>query len=371
MKRVILGVAVVAISLGMTSCGGASQTTLTKGDKSRVDSLSYALGANVSYNVGAQLSEIPFNYSEMIRGVEEGAFGKGSMNQEEATPILRNYFLTLRGARAREVEILRDKADSVALANGADAAQVAAARAELPADDAMFVSVGERDSISYAFGIDMGHNLSESGLPVELVWLTAAMNDVFVEDDALMTAEQASAYIQNYFTVIVPAQNIEESEKWLADAAKARGAKVTESGLVYKIINKGDESMMATQDRDQVTVVYTGKTRKDKVFDTSRFADMTEAQKASMEQYDAENYGNDRDITFPLNGVIAGWTEGMKLVGKGGRIHLWIPAELAYGSQGAGRDIGANEALFFDVELLDVIPYAPMPVPSKEVEAAE
>ncbi|MFR9566849.1 MAG: FKBP-type peptidyl-prolyl cis-trans isomerase, partial [Rikenellaceae bacterium] len=51
-------------------------------------------------------------------------------------------------------------------------------------------------------------------------------------------------------------------------------------------------------------------------------------------------------------------TEGMKLVGKGGRISLWIPAELAYGQQGAGRDIGPNEALYFDVELVEVTPAA-------------
>ena len=66
----------------------------------------------------------------------------------------------------------------------------------------------------------------------------------------------------------------------------------------------------------------------------------------------------DNEIEFPLNRVIKGWTEGMKLVGKGGRIVLWIPAELAYGETGAGQDIGANEALCFDVELLDVTPAA-------------
>ena len=59
-------------------------------------------------------------------------------------------------------------------------------------------------------------------------------------------------------------------------------------------------------------------------------------------------------IEFPLNRVIKGWTEGMKLIGKGGKITLWIPAELAYGERGAGNDIGPNEALRFDVELLEV-----------------
>ncbi|MBR5818583.1 MAG: FKBP-type peptidyl-prolyl cis-trans isomerase, partial [Alistipes sp.] len=61
-------------------------------------------------------------------------------------------------------------------------------------------------------------------------------------------------------------------------------------------------------------------------------------------------------IEFPLNRVIKGWTEGMKLVGVGGQITLWIPSELAYGERGAGADIGPNQALEFKVELLEVNP---------------
>jgi FKBP-type peptidyl-prolyl cis-trans isomerase FkpA len=71
-------------------------------------------------------------------------------------------------------------------------------------------------------------------------------------------------------------------------------------------------------------------------------------------QYQPDQAGKDNPIEFPLNRVIKGWTEGMKLVGKGGKITLWIPAELAYGTQGAGNDIGPNEALRFDIELIEV-----------------
>ena len=93
---------------------------------------------------------------------------------------------------------------------------------------------------------------------------------------------------------------------------------------------------------------------KDKVFDSNRWTDMTQQRKEMYKVYQPEMVGKDNPIEFALNQVIKGWTEGMKLIGKGGRIHLWIPAELAYGERGAGQDIAPNEALFFDVELLEV-----------------
>ena len=112
----------------------------------------------------------------------------------------------------------------------------------------------------------------------------------------------------------------------------------------------GDADTIAVDDRDVVVVNYEGKNRKGKVFDSS--------------------YERNEPAEFPLNRVIKGWTEGMKLVGKGGKITLWIPAELAYGERGAGRDIGANEALEFSVEVVDVKPYVE-PAPADSTKVAE
>ena len=130
-------------------------------------------------------------------------------------------------------------------------------------------------------------------------------------------------------------ENSELSAKWLEEVALMEGVQKTESGLLYRIDRQGSD-VKATKDEDKVLVHYEGKTRTDKVFDSS--------------------YEREEPISFGLNQVIKGWTEGMKLIGEGGQITLWIPAELAYGERGAGADIGPNEALTFKVELLKVNP---------------
>ena len=130
-------------------------------------------------------------------------------------------------------------------------------------------------------------------------------------------------------------ENAEASAKWLAEVEQMEGVEKTESGLLYRIDREGD-GVQATADEDVVKVNYEGKTREGKVFDSS--------------------YERGEPISFPLNRVIKGWTEGMKLVKSGGQITLWIPAEMAYGERGAGQDIGPNEALEFKVELLEVNP---------------
>jgi FKBP-type peptidyl-prolyl cis-trans isomerase FkpA len=90
------------------------------------------------------------------------------------------------------------------------------------------------------------------------------------------------------------------------------------------------------------------------VFDASRFVDMPAERQEMLKRYQPDSYMNDNPIEFPLDRVIKGWTEGMQLVGKGGKIILWIPAELAYGERGASNLIGPNDALKFEVDLIDV-----------------
>lgn len=126
----------------------------------------------------------------------------------------------------------------------------------------------------------------------------------------------------------------EEGDKYRADFAKDKDVKTTKSGLLYKIENAGKgEAIKAT---DKVKVHYTGKLPNGKVFDSS--------------------VERGQPVEFQLNQVIPGWTEGLQLVKKGGKIQLVIPPALGYGKQGAGASIPPNSTLIFDVEVLDVNP---------------
>ena len=126
----------------------------------------------------------------------------------------------------------------------------------------------------------------------------------------------------------------EEGDKYRAEFAKKDGVKSTKDGLLYKITEAGKgDAIKAT---DTVKVHYTGKLPDGKVFDSS--------------------VERGQPVEFKLNQVIKGWTEGLQLVKKGGKIELVIPPELAYGKQGAGDSIPPDATLYFEVEVLDVNP---------------
>jgi FKBP-type peptidyl-prolyl cis-trans isomerase FkpA len=120
---------------------------------------------------------------------------------------------------------------------------------------------------------------------------------------------------------------------FLAENGKKAGIVTTASGLQYEVLTKGTgtKSPSAT---DLVEVNYEGKLLDGKIFDSS--------------------YQRGESISFPLNRVIAGWTEGVQLMTEGAKYRFYIPSDLAYGTRGAGRDIPPNAALIFDVELIKI-----------------
>lgn len=196
----------------------------------------------------------------------------------------------------------------------------------------------EKDSLAYAVGIDLGHHIKnniDSTLNINIV--AAAIKDV-INNRAKMDQEAAYGFLTEFFQVRKPAQALKESEAFMAKVEKEnKQAFKTESGLIYEIITEGT-GMKATSDADVVRVTYQGALKDGKVFDST--------------------YERGDTAEFALNRVIRGWGEGLKLVGEGGKIRLWIPPGLAYGPQ-APPSIGPNQALVFDVELIQVIPAEP------------
>ena len=125
---------------------------------------------------------------------------------------------------------------------------------------------------------------------------------------------------------------LEQGKSFLATNATKPDVKQTPSGLQYKIIEPGNGK--APKATDTVVVNYKGTLLNGTEFDSS--------------------YKRNQPAEFPLNRVIAGWTEGLQLIKEGGKIQLFIPPNLAYGSRGAGGLIGPDETLIFEVELLKV-----------------
>ncbi|MFI3258512.1 MAG: FKBP-type peptidyl-prolyl cis-trans isomerase N-terminal domain-containing protein [Rikenellaceae bacterium] len=355
-KIVISGVVALAVALG--ACTSSQQSSLvSEGNPSVLDSLSYALGANVGFAITQQIPDVPFDYDLFANGISDAIYGKNTITTDEMSQTLQTYFNETRMQRAEVVEQRRDEADALAIKNGADEATVAANRAAMKADADMFESEAQRSEVSYAFGVSVGLSFESLDVPVQVYWVRTAFKDA-QSGNADMNDQESLAFLQNYFTVVRPAELKAISEEELAKVEKMSSVVKTESGLMYRIEKAGDDTLIATDDRDVVRVQYTGRLlRNNKVFDTSRYEDRDEEYQEMMRMQNPDNYSVNEPIEFPLNRVIPGWTEGMKFVGKGGRISLWIPSELAYGERGAGNDIGANEALFFDVEIVDVIPY--------------
>ena len=129
--------------------------------------------------------------------------------------------------------------------------------------------------------------------------------------------------------------NLEQGEAFLAENAEREEVMTTDSGLQYEVLEEGEGEKPGPE--DEVKVHYTGELLSGEVFDSSR--------------------ERGEPVTFRLNQVIEGWTEGLQLMNEGSRYKLYIPSDLAYGP-GGNMSIGPNETLVFDVELLDVNPEA-------------
>ena len=358
MKR-IFNVAVVALFAGAVavSCNGG-KSMVTKGNTSEMDTLSYAMGANLGEFLPTRLADLPFNYEKLEKGLQTAALGKAKWSAEEAQEVFQSL---IGPVNDRFGQVMRQK-------------QMQQDSTEVAEPIEIFTSEGERDSLSLAYGINIGNDLRQGRFPIQIYWYMKGEQQTR-NGEGVMSSEEIAQYLQNYFMVVYPQQELDKSEAWLAKMEKKAGVQKSESGLLYKVVKEGDVSRSATDDRDEVTVHYTGRNRDGEVFDSSIFENMPKQRQEMMRQYQPDAFdekGNiieNEPVTFPLNRVIAGWTEGMKLVGPGGKIILYIPAELAYGARG-NQAIAPNAALEFEVELIDVKAFEE-PKTEEKTEAAE
>ena len=203
------------------------------------------------------------------------------------------------------------------------------------------ISKSDVDSVSYMIGYSTGMQILQNNFgPLSTNAIIKGIQDAGkgVEVDYSVFQNVVNGFMDKRMAA-VSSENADKSAKMLVANGKKSGVVTTESGLQYQIVREG--TGVKPGERDTVEVNYEGKNLAGKVFDSS--------------------YERGTTVSFPLNGVIKGWTEGMQYIGEGGEIMLWIPAELAYGDRNVGSDIGPNEALTFKVELISVKPYVEQP----------
>ncbi len=201
----------------------------------------------------------------------------------------------------------------------------------------------EMEKVSYIIGQQIGNDLFQQGLDININILSDSLKSAFQqlppklsgeEMQAVMTAfqQKMQAQVEEQMKV-VGEQNKKVGEAFLAENIKNEGWNQTDSGLQYKVITEGTgPKPEATQ---QVEVHYEGKLLDGTVFDSS-------VQRGET-------------IKFPVNGVISGWQEALKLMPTGSKWQLAIPSDLAYGTRGAGQAIGPHATLLFEVELISIV----------------
>lgn len=334
MKKVILVVAVFALAIGSMACGGGRRLT------NDVDSLSYAMGANVGLNINFGVKELELDKAQILKTAKDFIVN-GDIESEEFQKDMQTFQTFQYTKFIPYMQVLQQYEGEVR-------------KDTIPGLPELYDEVYTRENIARCIGNLMGADIVSLKDELNIEKVYAGMDDGVkvtstetIFEEILLTQEQMQQVFmafqqkmmhkqQDEFEAL-KAKNAEESAAWLAEVEKMEGVQKTESGLLYRIDRMGD-GKQATKDSDIVKVNYEGKVRSGKVFDSS--------------------YERGEAIEFPLDGVIKGWTEGMKLIKTGGQITLWIPSELAYGDRQRSEDIGPNCALEFKVELLEVKPQA-------------
>ena len=213
-----------------------------------------------------------------------------------------------------------------------------------PATGATAALTTQKQKESYALGMSIGLGFKKQGLDksIDSAIVARGMREALAGTKTAMTEDEMKASLQQLRTEFTTAQeakakeagatNRKEGDTFLAENKSKDGVKVLPDGLQYKVLTEGNGPKPAAT--DTVTVNYRGTLINGKEFDSS--------------------YKRGQPASFPVNGVIKGWTEALQLMPVGSKYQLFIPPDLAYGDRGAGADIGPGDTLIFEVELLSI-----------------
>ena len=195
---------------------------------------------------------------------------------------------------------------------------------------------------SYSYGVDIASRLKQQGIELDVVALNHGIADAYSGSEFALNDEarlQAKTDFQEELRGLLEKKqaegastNLAEGKAFLEANGKKEGVITTESGLQYKIITTGDGKQ--PKDTDTVTTHYKGTLIDGREFDSS--------------------YKRDKPASFPVKGVIKGWTEALQLMHVGDKWQLFIPSDLAYGPTQRSELIGANATLIFEIELLSI-----------------
>jgi FKBP-type peptidyl-prolyl cis-trans isomerase len=190
--------------------------------------------------------------------------------------------------------------------------------------------------------MDIANSLNRVGTDIDEAALIQGLRDALAGRDLLLSQAEAMQVMQEFSQQLQASQaqererimekNSQEGKAFLEKNATAEGVITTESGLQYQVLTEGDGPI--PQKSDKVKVHYRGTTLDGAEFDSS--------------------YRRGEPAVMDVSGVIAGWTEALQLMKVGSKYKLFIPADLAYGAQGAGNTIEPNATLIFEIELLGI-----------------
>lgn len=196
----------------------------------------------------------------------------------------------------------------------------------------------DKEKISYIFGIQVGQNMMQEGVDLDIDAFKAGVADMLAGKKPQLNQETAEKVVQAYQAqkaqelAKVMNEKQAEAKAFMEKNAKKKGVVTTDSGLQYEILKEGDGA--TPTENDKVIANYKGTLIDGTVFDSS--------------------YDRGEPATFPVNGVIQGWQEALKMMKEGSKWRIVVPANLAYGPRGAGNLIGPNETLIFEIELIAI-----------------